>query len=195
MLTSPILDRPEVTTLDGLNSLAQSRGWSIRGDASGRYYLPDTAGLYSLWRASAGTGIPSRSAMTLRLLRPYLKLITLHERVRGECGTRRYRTRLMGGDVAESVGDGTGKFYEEFLSPAAAQLWYALSDVTLGHRYPVRILLTGEVFDRPSLVGEICSAPLLTEDGRADLIISVGRFNSLWRWDDILAHWRAEMAA
>lgn len=186
---------PEVSNLAQLNCLAAKRGWAVRGDSLGHYYLPEMADLHAIWRANAGVTPPLRSAMTPRLLKPFLPILTLHERTHGPEGSRCYRMRLMGSESAGEIGDGTGKSYVEFLPADAVPMWRAISDAVLAHGAPVRLVMSGKQFDKGTLVGEIFAAPLLTDDGRADLILSAARFNSLWRWKDLLAQWEQDVAA
>lgn len=187
-------DHAEVTNLEALNRLAPDRGWKVRGDGASRYYLPEMADIDAIWRANAGTGIPYRNSMTARLLQRYLTIVMLHECVPGPGGSRRYRTRIMGGETAEEVGEGSGRFYDEFLPAAALPMWNAMSDATLAHGGPVRFILGGRKLDSTVVAGEIFSGPLLTDDGRADLILSAGRFNAAWQWDAILSHWQEDVA-
>jgi hypothetical protein len=186
--------RPEVSSLDGLNRLAAKRGWALRCDGQGHYYLPEMADLHAIWRANAGVTPPLRSAMTPRLLKPFLPILTVHERLQGPDGSRCYRVRLMGSESAGEIGDGTGKSYDEFLPSVAVPMWRAMSDAVLAHGGPVRFVMSGEQIDKGTLVGEVFAAPLLTDDGRADLILSAGRFNSLWRWKELLAQWEQDVA-
>jgi len=183
----------QASSLDSLNRLARDRGWTVRCDGSGRYYVPELADLHAIWRANAGACIPLRSAMTARLLKHYLKILVLHERVAAPDGSRCYRARLMGEQTAEVVGEGTGKFYGEFVGESLLPMWNAMSDAVLAYGGPVRFVLAHDAAGFKA--GEAFAAPLSTDDGRMDLILSAVRFLPVWTWKDILAHWEEDMAA
>ena len=188
-------DRPEVVSADGLNELAQRRGWAVLCDTTCSFTFPELAGLKALWDSLAGSGgIPKRSELTARLLKPYMKNISLHERIVGPDGTRRYRTRFMGDVNAQIAGEALGKFYDEFLPEHALLIWNAMGDTVLGHNAPLCILIRADEVDKSFLVGEMLNAPLLAEDGSANLILSAVRFDSKRRWEDVRAQWRRRNA-
>lgn len=186
---------PKIRSLDQLNETARRRHWPLCADGHERFLMPETRGVCAAWRSQATDGIPPRSAFTARLLKPYLKVINFHERVFDPGGRRRYRLRLMGGSVADMIGEATGKFYEDYLSPEMLLMWNAMSDAVLAHGGPVRFLVRADAFAKTNMAGEIFAAPLLTADGRADLILSAGRFNSAWSWEELKAQWAQDMAA
>ena len=185
---SKYAERPEVVSADGLNELARRRDWAVLCDATCSFTFEKLGGLHALWRSKAGLGgIPQRSEMTARLLKPYLKLISLHECIAGPGGTRRYYTRLMGEVAAQIAGEASGKFYDEFLPEQSVLLWNAMADATLGHGAPLRILIRADEIDKSYLVGEMFNAPLLADDGSASLILVAVCFDGNRRWEDVAA--------
>lgn len=187
-------NQPEITTASDLNELAKRRGWAVLCDVMCRFTLPSLAELHSLWRSKAGPGgIPERSEMTPRLLKPYMNMLTLHERVAHPDGSWRYRVRLMGSGIAQVIGEVSGKFYDEFLPAKAVPRWNAMNDATLGHGAPVRTLVRADALDKTYLTGEFFSAPLLARDGTASLVLAVGRFDGKRRWEDVAAETRRQL--
>jgi len=186
-------EMPEVTSLESFNGLARRRGWKVRGDGIGRFYLPETGDLNAIWRANAGPRVPFRGTMTARLLKRYLKILVLHERITEADGGHSYRARLMGEEMADLIGHGNGKLYSDFVAAPLVPVWHAMSDAVLAHGGPVRFLLCEEQAN--SRVGEAFAAPLLTDDGRMDLILSAVRFVPIWTWETVLAHWEEDLAA
>jgi PAS domain len=180
---------PEVHGLHDLNELAQGMGWELCADGDGQFYLPETQRICAIWHDKAVAGIPRRADMTARLLKPYLRLISIHERIAEPGGGRRYRMRLMGQTLADDFGEATGKLYEEFLSAHRLRVWNAMSDTVLQFGGPVRFLLRS---DEIRMTGELLAAPLRSADGRADLILSARRFNRTWKWDELVSHWQQE---
>ena len=181
-------DRPEVVSADGLNELAQRRDWAIRCDATCSFTFKELGDLYALWRSKAGQyGIPKRSEMTARLLKPYMKSIAIHERVAGPGDTRRYRIRLMGDVATQIAGEASGKFFDEFLPEKSVLIWNAMADAVLGHGAPLRILIRADEVDKSFLVGEMFNAPLLADDSSASLNIASVHFDGKLRWEDVVA--------
>ena len=147
--------------------------------------------LHALWRSKAGpTGIPARGEMTARLLKPFMKMVTIHERVPGPDATRRYRMRLVGSGVTQVIGEVSGKFYDEFLPANSLPIWNAMSDVLLRHGAPLRMLIRPDEFNKTHLVGEFFAAPLLDADGTANLLLSIGHFDGAVRWEDVASGFR-----
>ncbi len=183
-----LADRPEVNSANGLNELALRRGWALLCDPSCSFTYKELDTLHALWNSKAGPrGIPKRSEMTARMLRPYMKVISIHERVAGPNGTRRNRVRLMGDVNAQVLGETQGKFYDEFLQESSVPVWNAMTDAVLGHGAPVRILMRSDEVNRSYLVGEMFNAPLLREDGSATLVLGVSYFDGNRRWEDAVA--------
>ncbi len=180
---------PEVRSLRDLNGLSQREGWKLCADADERFYLPEMRQICAIWREKAGEGIPRRAEMTARLLKPYLSMISIHERITQPGDGRRYRMRLMGQTLADDFGEASGRLYEEFLPAHRLRVWNAMSDAVLEIGAPVRFLLhSGEL----GMVGELFAAPLRTIDGRTDLVLSARQFNSTWKWDELFSHWQQE---
>ena len=181
-------DWPEVTGAHSFNELALRRGWAVRCDVGCRFMFGKLNDLHALWRSKAApSGIPPRSEMTARLLKPYLTMLAFHERVPGPDGTRRYRVRLMGEDATNIAGAASGKFYDEFLPAKSVPIWNAMTDAVLGHGAPVRILIRADEVNKPFLAGEIFNAPLLADDGSASLVLTASHFESNFRFEDVVA--------
>ena len=186
METQP--DRPEVTDAHSLDELARRRGWAVRCDVGCRFMFGKLNDLHALWRSkTASSGIPLRSEMTARLLKPYLTMLAFHERVPGPDGTRRYRVRLIGEDHTNIAGAVSGKFYDEFLPAKAVPIWNAISDAVLGRGAPLRWLVRADEVNKPYLVGEHFGAPLLADDGTASIVLTASHFESNFRFEDVVA--------
>ena len=188
-------DRPETDSIAGLIELARRRNWAVLCDTTCSFKSESLKNLYALWRSKAGhDGIPHRGEMTARLLKPYLEILSLHERVTFPDGSRQYRVRLMGEASKQVAGDTLRKFYDEFLPEKSVLFWNAMGDAILGQRTPTRMLIRADEVDKSFLVGETFCAPLLAGDGSANLILSAGEFNGSLRWDDVVAEWHKQKA-
>lgn len=182
----PHADRPEVTSVEGLNELARRHDWFVEGDPECRFLFAELNELDAIWRSKSGaSGIPFRREMTLRLLHPFSKMMVQHERVDGVAGTRRYRVRLVGSHAAQVIGEVSGKFYDEFLPGKYVAMWNAMSDAVLALGAPLRLLIRADELDKSFLFGEFFGAPLMAEDGAVNLILSVGHFTADLRWEDV----------
>lgn len=178
---------PEVGSLKELHALAEHEGWGVVCDAACRFETPELEDFHVLWRSKAYEGIPQRSEMTPQLLKPYLRYLTLHERIVEPGGARFYRVRLMGDAIARITRAATGDTYDRFLPPSGIRKWNAMNDTILAHGRPLRLLIRAESVRKPFLIGEFFSAPLCTADGAANLIAAVGGFDVQRRWEKIAA--------
>lgn len=186
--------RPEVGSLEELHALAEKEGWGVICDPACRFETPELEDFHMLWRSKAESGPPQRGDMTPQLLKPYLKYLTLHERVVQSDGSRFYRVRLMGDAIASLAGAATGDTYDRFLPPAGVRKWNAMHDAMLAYGKPVRALIRAESVGKAHLIGEFFSAPLRASGEAANLIVSVGRFNVRRRWKDVMGEVRAAVS-
>lgn len=181
-------DGPEVTGVSSLNELARQRGWPVQCDAECAFTFAPLYELLAIWRGKAGpAGIPFRRHMTARVLKPFLKMMALHERVPGPDGTRQYRVRLMGEDITDIAGAASGKFYGDFLPAQSVLVWNAMTDAVLCHGAPVRMVIRADELDKPYLVGELFAAPLLADDGSASIVLTAGRFKGDHTFEEVVA--------
>jgi hypothetical protein len=172
------------------NAAALQNGWASLCDATLNFAHSDLVKLLALWRMEAGeAGIPPRRAMSARLLKSFLRDIALYERI-GEGPGRRYRIRLMGTAFAQILGDFTGKFVDEAVSAEFTPRWHAALDATLGAKAPLRFVAREDTNQMTFLTGEFLSAPLLADDGRANLVLSAARYSGRRPWEEIEAEAR-----
>jgi hypothetical protein len=189
------LSRPEVASVAELHVLAERQGWGVFCDTSCRFETPEIEDFHVLWRSKAITGPPYRSELTPQLLKPYLRYLTLHERVVHGDGSRSYRVRLMGDAIASIMGAATGDTYDRFLPPSGVRKWNATNDAIFAHGRPLRVLMRAESVGKSYLAGEFFGGPLRTTDGAVNLIVAVGRLGAARRWDKIVAEARASAEA
>jgi hypothetical protein len=73
---------PSITSADAYNEMSCRHGWPGLCDVFCRFDCPKLAQLLPLWHAMAGqSGVPLRRDMMARLLRPYMQMLALYERV------------------------------------------------------------------------------------------------------------------
>ena len=170
------------------NARATEKAWGAICDPTLAFYRPELSGILNVWREAAGArSVPLRSSLTPRLLKEYLPHIAFYERVEGDAGGWRYRVRLLGSAYQAVMGERTGKFLDEFLSPEHLELWSSVLDTILDHGAPLRFLTRSEITGRNYLVGEYCSAPVADRSGEPNLVLAVGYYSADRRWEDIVA--------
>ncbi|HUO98049.1 MAG TPA: PAS domain-containing protein [Rhizomicrobium sp.] len=161
---------PEIASAAAFNEAAARAGWPILCDDTCDFTHPMLGGLLELWREEAEQGIPERQEMTARKLQPFMSNVAIYERL-SERTQRRYRVRLMGSNIVQHYGELTGKYIDEVVPEKYLARWYALSDVAICGRKPVRVLLRADTFDKSHIVAEYLCAPLLADGGGAKFVL------------------------
>jgi hypothetical protein len=172
------------------NRAAREGGWHSLCDATLQFAHPALIKLLQLWRSEAGeTGIPLRRTMSPRLLKTVLRDVALYQRI-GEGAGRRYRIRLMGTAFATVLGDLTGKFVDEAVPAEFVVRWHASLDATLGTRAPLRFVGREDTKGLTFLTGEFFSAPMIGDDGQANLVLAAARYSGERSWAEVEAETR-----
>src|SRR5579863_7391155 len=155
-----------------LDRKALTEGWPFRCDSALNFSRHELNEMRDLWFSlAANKHAPARADFDARRLKPFLRNITIIERVYIDAAHWRYRVRLSGSAVADAVGDHTGRFLEEYLPPEAVPRWTATYDAAIDGGRPLR--LTAE-FIMPRidhLSGEAFVAPLCDTEGKLTLVI------------------------
>jgi len=161
MAQSPIPDGDQITALPwALNAHAEAMGWPFRCDPSLNFTKPELAALCELWRAKAGNdGPPPRATFDMRTLKPFVRNVSLLERI-GPEGARRYRFRLFGSSLVQLFGEHTGHYLDEMVSPRLLENWVACYDTVLRYGTPLRFINYYRIPNQDFLKGEIFAAPL-----------------------------------
>jgi hypothetical protein len=167
------LDRSQAINLpEALNAHAEQLGWPFRCDPSLGFARPELLALCELWRAKSAGGIPERAALDMRALKPFLRNISILERI-GPKGMWRYRFRLFGSSLAQLFGEHTGRFLDEMVAPGLLENWHACFDTTVRFGAPLRFINYYRIPNKNFLKGEILAAPLAAEtDGQPLILIA-----------------------
>jgi hypothetical protein len=176
--------------------MAQENGWVGFCDPSLAFRAPELLELANQWQQVKGpAGIPRRADFTPRVLKHCLPHVAIYERaICAKIGTR-YRVRVMGTRFAGAMGDLTGKFIDEAIAPQFLPRWYAALDSVLEARVPLRFLSRSDTMDKKFLLGEFFEAPLLNDEGQADLVLAAGFHSPMHSWEDVIAQERARQVA
>jgi hypothetical protein len=155
-----------------LNLRAQAEGWTTYCDPGLAFETPELHQLLDIWRARAATkNIPSRADFDARTMKPFLRNISIVERVYVDSITWRYRTRLCGSAIVEVMGERTGRFLDEYLPYEFASRWSSIYDTVLDSRTPLRFVADFQLPQLAFLSGEGLGAPLADSRGGVNLIL------------------------
>lgn len=179
----------------GYNQMAKANGWAALCDGSVAFSHPDLRRLLGLWRSQVTRrGLPARSDLSPRLLKPFQKDIALYERVAPIGGARRWRILQIGASFAQIMGDHSGKFLDEVIPAGLMPRWNAALDATLTQGMALRFLARADTARMPFLTGEYFFAPLIADDGSASLILVAARYTGGRSWSDVEAEARFILA-
>lgn len=156
-----------------LDRRAVAEGWPFHCDSKLEFERPELNRLRDIWHAVADTaGVPARTDFDARTLKPFLRNISILERVFVDSDKWRYRIRLMGSAIAEIAGDSTGHFLDQQLAPEFLRIWTNAHDAVLDGGMPMRFVSDFRVPQLSYLDGESMLTPLADAHGRLTLILS-----------------------
>ena len=145
-----------------LRAQAKTSGWLMRVEDALEFDHPPLNQLRDIWREKAALrgSLPERSDFDARTLKPFLRHLTIVERVPDAEGRSHFRFRLQGTLLAQYFGDQTGKFLEASIPPGIIEAWNIGYDALLAGRRPVRVLNVYEIPNAEFLSGESFAVPL-----------------------------------
>lgn len=166
------LDRSQAINLPlALNAHAEQLGWPFRCDPALEFTRAELGALCALWNAKAGSGgLPSRMSFDMRALKPFIRNISILERI-GPKGAWRYRFRLFGSSLAQLFGEHTGRYLDEMVAPELLENWLACFDTAIRFGGPLRFINYYRTPGRNFLKGEIFAAPLAAETDNQPMIL------------------------
>ena len=149
-----------------LKDRIRRQGWGIAVDEALAFNQPELRNLLELWRAKAEAmkTLPRREDLDIRLLKPFVKHLSVVEQVTVS-GKSAYRLRLQGSILTDYFGAHTGKLLDEVVPPALAERWTAAYDALLAAGRPLRLVGTYEKGKMDYLIAETLAVPL----GNGDL--------------------------
>jgi hypothetical protein len=150
-----------------LKDRIERSGWGVSVDETLSFNRSELSVLFDLWRAKADAlqALPRREDLDIRLLKPFLRHVSVTERVTNASGKPSYRLRLQGSFLVEFFGDQTGKLIEESVAPELAARWACVYDALLEAQRPLRLQGTYREERMEYLIGESLAVPL----GNGDL--------------------------
>ena len=160
---------PTTRVAADLNDLAEAKGWPMRCDAKLEFERRDLHALCDIWRSKASGGVPQRSVLDMRTLKPFARNLAILERT--QCPAR-YRFRLFGSTLALLFGEHTGRFLDEMVSAQLLPGWTAFYDGALAGGAVLRFINYYRIPTQAYLKGEILAAPLADESGEVRMILA-----------------------
>jgi len=146
-----------IAAAKAFNQRALSNHWHMACDPTLAFAEPYYTDLLHTWQAKAGgRKMPSRSQMTARDLKPYLRNILLVQRE----DDGRYRWRLIGTSMTDINGHNTGKLFDDSIPPEHLQRWNGVCDMILESEQPWRFLGRVHIRGREYLKAENLYIPL-----------------------------------
>jgi hypothetical protein len=155
-----------------LNQKAVEQKWHHFCDPGLAFSDPRYTQFLSLWRRKAGTrSMPTRSEMTLRELKDFLRDIVIFQR--NTVHPSSYSWRLIGTKVTEVAGHHTGKTFEETIPAEHLPRWIECGDLILDGGQPLRFLGRVHISGREYLSAENLFVPLANDNGEPSYVMGL----------------------
>jgi hypothetical protein len=181
-----------LSTIKALNQRAAREKWYYHCDPALAFSDPSYAQFLSLWKDKAGSRpMPSRSELTARDLKEYLRDIVVFQR--DAIHPSHYIWRLIGTKITEITGPNTGKTFEETLSPDHIARWVECGDLILDGGQPMRFIGHVRLKGREYLDAENLFVPLANDTGEPTFVMGLCRYTPRRSEDD--RSWESQIAS
>jgi hypothetical protein len=179
-----------VAAVKSLNERAAREKWYHICDPTLAFKDPLHERFLALWKSKAGSRpMPTRSDMTLRDLKDFLKDIVIWQRD----GPSRYSWRLVGTKAGEVVGHQTGKSFEESIPPEHLPRWIGCGDLILDGGRPMRFVGRVHLQGKEYLTAENLLVPLANDSGEPTFIMGLCRYSP--RSSEAEESWESQIAS
>ena len=164
----------EANPIAELQAKAKTSGWGVEVDVTLAFERPELRQLHDLWKLKSieRGGLPARADLDARLLKPFLRNITIMEHVPDQNGKPHFKFRLQGMALVQYFGEQTGRMLEDSVSSDTVDAWNTGYLALLKARRPMRVLtyyqmesvdyITGESFSVALGNGELEPVSVLT---------------------------------
>jgi hypothetical protein len=159
------------------NRKAREKHWETRADPTLAFREPRLLEFRQVWNHLAdGHRLPSRAELTARLMKPYLRNLTVMDI--GQPAEKRFVHRFVGSEIAYHMGELTGIALEELLPPHLLRRTTLFLEAVIEARCAVRIVTHFQLKAVDFLFAEIFAAPLASDGMTADKLFSLSYFPS-----------------
>jgi hypothetical protein len=157
------------------NALAMREAWEQQCDPTLAFVHPDFPVIFEIWKEQAGgKPMPARSSMTPRTLKGFLPRVAINERASFD--PPRFTWRLMGTQIAQVLGERTGKYLDEDAPPRQVARWNASLDLVMRCARPMRFCGRVLANNKTFLASELLFMPLADESGEARFVLGFGHY-------------------
>jgi hypothetical protein len=157
------------------NALAVQEGWEQQCDPTLAFVHPDFPVIFEIWKEQAGgKPMPARRSMTPRTLKEFLPRVAINERASFD--PPRFTWRLMGTQIAQVLGERTGKFIDEDAPPRQVARWNASLDLVMRCARPMRFCGRVLANNKTYLASELLFMPLADDLGEARFVLGFGHY-------------------
>jgi hypothetical protein len=132
----------DANPIDELQTRAKTAGWGVEVDPTLAFERVELRALHDLWKLKSierGT-LPARADLDARLLKPFLRNLTIMEHVPGPDGRPHFKFRLQGMALVQYFGEQTGRMLEDSVSPDIVDAWNTGYFALLRAKRPMRVL-------------------------------------------------------
>lgn len=160
------------------NAQAKDRGWLQYCDPDNAFVMRECEELIELWNWARGTEeIPSRDALPVRALKPYLPRLAMVEQIRND--PPQFRYRLVGTIVTRTLSERTGQTFDhESATQEQKERWTCSSLLSLQIKAPLRF----PVVIQKTVVGEMLLLPFADQTGAPRFVMAHGRYEPSRDW-------------
>jgi hypothetical protein len=157
------------------NRKAVQQNWHHFCDPTLSFTTSRYSQLIDIWRDKAGgRKMPSRSQLTARDLKDFLRDIVLFQREAEN--PSRYTWRLIGTGVTPILGHHTGRSFEESVPPEHLKRWTEVCDLILECEQPLRLRGRLHINGRDYLDAENLYLPLANDNDKPTYILGFCRY-------------------
>jgi hypothetical protein len=152
----------EANPIAELQAKARTAGWGVEVDPTLSFERAELRQLHDLWKLKSieRGGLPTRSDLDARLLKPFLRHLTIMEHVPDQDGRPHFRFRLQGMALVQYFGEQTGRMLEDSVSPESAEAWNTGYLALLKAQRPMRVLTYYQMESVDYITGESFSVAL-----------------------------------
>jgi hypothetical protein len=159
------------------NAKAHEHDWKSRLCNELVFDKAELNNLHQLWSSlTPDDTLPAREQLTARLMKPYMRNLSIFAIERDAANTMHYRHRFFGTAMADVFGNLTGKTFDDFLPPALVKRANACFDAIVCAQRPLRLVTRYQVEQANHLSAEIFAAPLAKPGEAPNMVMTVGYF-------------------
>lgn len=157
------------------NRRARKEGWETRADPTLAFREPQLLQVRELWHNLTDEHrLPSRAELTARLMKPYLRHLTVMDI--GRPGQKRFVHRFVGTEITHHMGELTGTSLEDFLPEHLVARTTLFFEAVVEARRAVRIVTRFQLKAVDFLLAEIFAAPLAADGITPDKLVTISYF-------------------